>query len=116
MHNHARGYYFGSYGIVRGYGPLCRSLDEADRSVFRDAAEQRKRGGSTDRNAVAVSRDDGTCWWVDDGDDIDPRHLTPVRMASGKQAQYAQSALEEMEEQVAGKRRSKRLANGSDTD
>ena len=110
MTNHARGYYFGSYGIIRGFGPLCRTIEAADRSVFKDASEQRKRGGSTDRNAVVVAIDDGTCWWTDDEDCIDPAHLTPVRMSDGRQATYAITAIEAMAEiseggQVRKKRR-----------
>lgn len=116
MHDNARGYYFGSYGIIRGYGPLCRTLDEADRSVFKDADGQRKRGGSTDRNAVAVSRDDGTCWWTDEEDDIDPAHLTPVRTAAGKQAQYAMRAIAEAEEGWTRTKAGKRLAKTSGKD
>jgi hypothetical protein len=80
------GYYFGSYGMIRGYGPLCRTLGEADRSVFADAKEQRKNGGSTDRNAVMVARVDGLCWWSEEDDTEED--LLPVKTAQGEQARY----------------------------
>lgn len=97
MLDRARRYYFGSYGIIRGFGPLFRTIEEADRSVFKDASDQRKRGGSSDRNAVAVRASDGTCWWTDDGDDIRENELKPVRMADGSQATYAKIAVSAME-------------------
>lgn len=90
----ARGYYYGSYGIVRGYGKLCRSLKEADATVFDDGRQQRLNGGSTDRNAVVVTPEDGLCWWLDE-DDVSLTHanLDPVRTASGEQARYTQEAI-----------------------
>lgn len=80
-------YYFGSYGLVRGYGPLFRSYEDADDSVFADSRAQRRHGGSTDRNAVAVSKDTGLCWWWDEDDDRDGV-MVPVKTPSGAQAQY----------------------------
>lgn len=84
---HVTSYYYGSYGIIRGYGPLCRTLGEADDSVREDHRRQREWGGSTDRNAVAVTPEDGLCWWVDDGEEtIDD--MRPVITPRGEQARY----------------------------
>jgi hypothetical protein len=80
-------YYYGSYGIVRGYGTLFRTLREADESVFEDGRIQRKNGGSTDRNAVLVSRETGLCWWAEE-DETDETDLVPVRTADRVQASY----------------------------
>ena len=92
MSSRGSSYYYGSYGIVRGYGPLCSSLREADRTVREDGARQRLKGGSSDRNAVAVTPEDGLCWWVDEESDaLDD--LVPVKTASGAQAQYAQEVI-----------------------
>jgi hypothetical protein len=92
MSSRGSSYYYGSYGIVRGYGPLCQSLREADRTVQDDGRRQRLKGGSTDRNAVVVTPEDGLCWWADDEDDaIDD--MLPVRTAAGVQAQYAQEVI-----------------------
>lgn len=83
-------YYFGSYGLVRGYGTLYRTLREADDSVFEDSRIQRRHGGSSDRNAVVVSRPTGLCWWWEETDgEVDERDLVPVKMADGKQARYS---------------------------
>jgi hypothetical protein len=89
-------YYFGSYGLVRGYGPLYRTIQEADQSVFADGREQRRHGGSTDRNAVAVSTNTGLCWWVDEED---PRYgeLLPVKTPSGAQAAYPLEVIQRYE-------------------
>lgn len=90
-----RRYYFGSYGMIRGYGPLYRSLQEADASVFTDAAEQRKKhGGSTDRNAVCVDRENGLCWWLNESDEQSDRR---VLTASGVQASYTLEAIRKQE-------------------
>lgn len=97
MQDGTRGFIFGSYGIVRGYGPLCQSIEEADRSVFKDAEKQRKFGGATDRNAVAVSRLTGLCWWVDDGEDIRESELIPVKTAHGDQASYPREEIAKAE-------------------
>ncbi len=87
-----RGYYYGSYGIVRGYGKLCRSLKEADATVFDDGRQQRLNGGATDRNAVVVTPEDGLCWWADEEDESTATML-PVKTASGEQARYTQEAM-----------------------
>lgn len=91
------GYYYGSYGLVRGYGKLCRSLKEADDSVFADQREQRKNGGTTDRNAVVVTPHDGACWWADEEDDTTDT-MIEVRTPDGKQARYSLEAIREAEE------------------
>ncbi len=87
-----RGYYYGSYGLVRGYGKLCRTLREADQTVFDDAKQQRLNGGSTDRNAVVVTPEDGLCWWADEEDESTATML-PVKTTSGEQACYTQEAM-----------------------
>lgn len=84
--------YFGSYGLIRGYGPLCRTLEEADESVSADWRKQREKGGSTDRNAVAVSPEDGLCWWANDGDES-TADMTPVRTTTGAQARYSMEVI-----------------------
>lgn len=91
-----RGYYYGSYGLVRGYGKLCRSLKEADQTVFEDGKQQRMNGGTTDRNAVVVTPDDGLCWWADEEDESTATML-PVKNAHGEQARYTQAAIRETE-------------------
>ena len=85
-------YYYGSYGLVRGYGPLVRSLKEADESVLEDSRRQRRHGGITDRVVVLVSPGTGKCWWAEDEEDQTSR-LDPVLTASGSQAQYAQEVM-----------------------
>lgn len=92
MTGRARGYYYGSYGIVRGYGKLCQTLKEADESVFDDGRLQRRNGGSTDRNAVAVTAEDGLCWWTDEEGESTAT-MPPVKTASGKQARYEQEVI-----------------------
>lgn len=87
-----RGYYYGSYGLVRGYGKLCRTLKEADQTVFDDGRLQRLNGGSTDRNAVVVTPEDGLCWWADEEDDSTATML-PVKTSNGAQAGYTQEAM-----------------------
>jgi hypothetical protein len=86
-----REYYFGSYGLIRGYGPLCRTLKEADATVHADGRRQRLKGGASDRNAVAVSSSTGLCWWTDD-DDTDG-NMEPVKTASGEQARYSEEVI-----------------------
>lgn len=86
MSRSATQYYYGSYGLIRGYGTLYRSLDEADSSVFTDGRLERRNGGSTDRNAVAVCPDTGLCWWPEEG--YMSGMLEPVKTADGKQARY----------------------------
>lgn len=90
-------YYYGSYGLVRGYGPLCRSLKEADETVFADGRKQRLKGGSTDRNAVVVTPEDGLCWWADEEDES-VADMLPVRLASGEQARYELHIIRATEE------------------
>lgn len=92
MSSYGTSYYYGSYGMVRGYGPLCRTLDDADSSVREDHRKQRTKGGSTDRNAVVVTPEDGMCWWADE-DVEDSVNLLPVRLPSGEQACYAQEII-----------------------
>lgn len=82
-----QGFLYGSYGLVRGFGPLCRTLREADDSVYDDSRDQRKNGGTSDRNVVLVSRDKGLCWWWEEGEPpVDD--LIPVRNAHGEQVAY----------------------------
>lgn len=82
-------YYYGSYGLVRGYGPLTTSIRMADWTVRDDDKRQRLTGGSSDRYAVVVDPQTGLCWRLDgDEDDFDSRHLEPVRTTSGVQASY----------------------------
>jgi hypothetical protein len=88
-------HYYGSYGVIRGYGPLCKTIDEADKSVFDDGRLQRRNGGSTDRNAVLVSKDTGLCWWADE--DEGEGHLEPVRTPSSGQAKYAPEVIRSAE-------------------
>ena len=83
--------YYGSFGIVRGYGKLCRSLAEADETVFADGRLQRVHGGSTDRNAVAVTPD-GLCWWTDEEGESTAT-MPPVKTATGEQARYSQDTI-----------------------
>ncbi len=80
-------HYYGSYGLVRGYGPLCQTLREADDSVYDDSRAQRKNGGSSDRCVVIVSKGSGLCWWWEEAD-VDDSDLIPVRTVSGDQAKY----------------------------
>ena len=82
------GFYYGSYGRVRGYGPLCRTLKEADASVRDDARRERHNGGTSDRVVVFVSPDTGLCWWAEDEEDESSR-LEPLRDNHGAQAAYA---------------------------
>lgn len=86
------GYYYGSYGLVRGYGPLCRTLREADASVRDDSRRERHNGGSSDRVVVFVSQDTGLCWWAEDDEDPDTR-LEPVLTNYGTQACYAPEVI-----------------------
>lgn len=97
MHDRGSGYYYGSYGLVRGYGKLCRTLKEADDSVFADQREQRKNGGTTDRNAVVVTPHDGACWWADEEDETTDT-MVAVRTPDGKQARYSLQTIREAEE------------------
>ena len=90
-------YYFGSYGLIRGYGPLCRSLRDADATVREDHRKQRLKGGSTDRNAVVVTPEDGLCWWADDEDDA-VSDMTPVLTPFGDQARYRDEVIRATEE------------------
>lgn len=92
MNDRRRSYYYGSYGLVRGYGPLCTTLREADDSVFADSRKQRTNGGSTDRNVVLVSPETGLCWWWEEGD-YEEEDLVPVRMPNGEQASYSLNKL-----------------------
>lgn len=87
MSSYASRYYYGSYGIVRGYGPLCRTLKEADYSIRRDGKEQRANGGITDRNAIVVTPEDGLCWWADEEDEATGA-MVPVMTPHGTQARY----------------------------
>lgn len=80
-------YYYGSYGLIRGYGPLCRTIGDAEASVRADSDKERQHGGNTDRHVVLVERVTGLCWWIDDVE-IDDLDLAPVRMLDGKQANY----------------------------
>ena len=89
-------YYYGSYGLQRGYGPLCRSMREADESVYHDIREEREHGRNSDRCVVLVSRVTGLCWWIDDVE-IVIGDLAPVRMYDGKQAQYTLEVIREHE-------------------
>lgn len=85
-------YYYGSYGLIRGYGPLCRTIKDADESVYADARKERERGGNTDRCVVLVDRVTGMCWWIEDVE-ISDLDLNPVRTLDGKQAQYPQETI-----------------------
>jgi hypothetical protein len=80
-------YYFGSYGLVRGYGPLYRTLHEADESVYEDSRLQRRNGGSSDRCVALVAKLTGLCWWWEEGDNRE-EDMVPVRTAQGEQARY----------------------------
>lgn len=97
MHGRVCGYYYGSYGMVRGYGPLCRNLREADSSVSGDNVTQRKNGGCTDRVVVLVSPNDGLCWWAEDEEDQGSR-LAPLLTANGEQARYEAEVIRATEE------------------
>lgn len=87
MQSRTRRYYFGSYGVVRGYGPLLRSLREADDSIQDDDRRQRQQGGCSDRHVVIVSADTGQCWHFDEGETVVERSR-PVMTPAGKQAVY----------------------------
>ncbi len=97
MSSHAGSYYYGSYGIVRGYGKLCRTIKEADESVSADSRKQRSNGGITDRVTVIVTPEDGLCWWADEHDSPTAA-LPPVVTPSGHQAQYLQQTIRASEE------------------
>ncbi len=92
MQSYRKQYYFGSYGLIRGYGPLCRTSQDADASVVEDQRIQQANGGATDRNTVAVSRDTGLCWWFVD-DDIRETELVPMRTATGAQVRYSMDTI-----------------------
>ncbi len=96
MANRRSDYYYGSYGLVRGYGPLCQTLHEADESVFEDSRLQRRNGGSSDRNAVVVSRLTGLCWWWEE-DDLHIEELIPVKTPGGPQAKYPMDMIHNCE-------------------
>lgn len=88
-------YYYGSYGMIRGYGPLRGSVGEADQTVFEDRMQQSKRrGGSTDRNAVAVDSVTGLCWWLEIDDQ--PGN-SPVLTPTAGQAKYEREAIQRFE-------------------
>lgn len=91
-----REHYFGSYGIVRGYGPLCKSLGDADESVYDDNRIQRRIGGVSDRNVVLVNRSSGLCWWWEEGDALEA-DLVPVRTPDGRQAVYDHDVIDNCE-------------------
>jgi len=97
MASRACGYYYGSFGLVRGYGPLCRTLKEADSSVFDDGRTQRRNGGCSDRVVVLVSPNTGLCWWAEDEEDQGSR-LDPVLTTSGQQARYEMEVIRATEE------------------
>lgn len=96
MSSRESSYYYGSYGIVRGYGPLCRTLKEADESVATDDKRQRQKGGITDRNSVIVTPEDGLCWWADEEEDT-AAALAPIMTPYGAQARYATEILQAYE-------------------
>ncbi len=81
-------YYFGSYGVIRGYGPLCRTMKEADDTVRDDHRRHRNNGGTTDRSIVAVSPKTGLCWWWDE-DSAAIDDMAPVKTPIGEQARYS---------------------------
>lgn len=92
MSSRGRGYYYGSYGIVRGYGKLCRTLKEATATIHDDWRQQRANGGSTDRVEVVVTPETGLCWRALE-DDESLSSMEPVKTASGEQARYTQEAI-----------------------
>ena len=73
--------------MIRGYGPLCRNIKDADESVYADIRSQRERGGNSDRCVALVSSTDGLCWWIDDIEIIEEA-LVAMRTWDGHQAQY----------------------------
>lgn len=89
-------YYYGSYGLLRGYGPLHRNMRDAEESVYADHRAQRAEGSSSDRHLVLVTRVTGLCWWLDDVE-INEDDLMPVRDLDGKQAQYELDAIRHQE-------------------
>jgi hypothetical protein len=93
-------YYYGSYGMIRGYGPLRGSVLEADETVSADRRQQsRRRGGSTDRNAVAVDSVTGLCWWLEPDDQ--PGN-SPVLTPTGEQARYERETVRQFEATLIG--------------
>jgi len=58
---------YGTYGSVRGYGPLRATQSEAERDLDDDITGCRGQGGYSDREVVAVDAD-GCCWEDDDGE------------------------------------------------
>lgn len=89
-------YYYGSYGLLRGYGPLTRNMRDADEAVYADVREQRGKGTNSDRCVVLVSRVTGLCWWIDDVE-IVIGDLMPVRDVNGVQAQYPLKTIRDAE-------------------
>lgn len=89
-------YYYGSYGLLRGYGPLRRNLQDAQEAVYADSRAERLAGRISDRNVVLVSRVTGLCWWMDDVEII-ASELDPVRTVDGTQAQYSLADVRAME-------------------
>lgn len=96
MSTSARRYYYGSYGFVRGYGTLYRTLQEADVSVSEDSKRQRGNGGSTDRNVVLVNATSGLCWWWEE-DTSREEDMVPVKTPAGEQARYMPDVLRNYE-------------------
>ena len=97
MHSHDDEHYYGSYGLVRGYGTLYRTFGEADDSVYDDNRLQRRNGGCSDRSVVIVSPDTGLCWWWEEGP-YRESDLAPVRDANGVQARYSTETIRLMED------------------
>lgn len=96
MHVNAGDYYYGSYGLVRGFGPLFQSLKDADDSVYADGRLQRKNGGCSDRNVVLVVKVNGLCWWWEETSEATgavPADWVPVKMADGRQAAYPMDTI-----------------------
>lgn len=96
---HIQSYYFGSFGLVRGRGPMYRTIAEADACVRRDARNERANGGTSDRNVVLVSRLTGLCWWADESEASEPmeKYLIPVRNPDSSQARYPLEVVHQYE-------------------
>jgi hypothetical protein len=59
---------WGTYGSVRGYGPLRATREQAEGDLRADVSGCHRQHGYSDRQVVAVDAD-GVCWAVDyDGD------------------------------------------------
>ncbi len=80
---------YGSYGSVRGYGPLRGTREEAESDVRSDGEGCQQQGGYSDR-AVVVVDSEGCCYYPgeDGGDDGELSWVPGAGGRTGGAARY----------------------------